>query len=88
MSDDDNDRSVRRRDATEPRPVPFRPGLRALTSVAFAGALYFSILSFILARKLQVHIWQTWTPYAAIGLAVLGVLFYWLAYRRPNGGAG
>lgn len=74
--------------APKPAPVPFRPGLRALTAVAFAGAVYFSLFTFVIAKKLQLQVWEMWTLYAAIVLALLGVLFFRLAYRRPTGGAG
>jgi hypothetical protein len=69
----------------KPAPVLFRPGLRALTAVAFAGAVYFSFLTFILSKKLQLRVWEMWTPYAAIALALLGVVFFRLTYRRRTG---
>lgn len=72
--------------APQPAPIPSRPGLRALTSAAFAGALYFSFFTFVIARKFQLPLARTWTLYAAIALALLGVLFFRLAYRRPTGG--
>ena len=65
-------------------PVPFRPGLRALTAVVFAGAVYFSVLTFAISGKLRVRIWEMWTFYAAIALALMGLLCFRLTYRKPT----
>ena len=83
----DDDRTTIEYHAGKAAPLPFRPGLRALTAVAFAGAVYFSLFTLVILRKLPLRVWETWTLYAAIALALLGVLFFRLAYRSPRGGA-
>lgn len=82
------DRSILEYQVPEAPPVPFRPGLRALAAVAFAGAVYLAFFTVVAWQRLRLPVTEMRPLYLAVALGLLGVLFFRLAYRRPGGGAG
>ena len=69
-------------------PTPFRPGLRVLSSVAFAAAFWLLFQSVIIATMLHIPMFRMWTLYAAVLLIPCGMLLFKLAYRKGPDGAG